>query len=161
MFLPHGYFSFWCLFHIVFLKMAAWAVLHFNITCQMTSIGPGTQTVLHNRATPGICSCALHKSTFRKRICPDSNCRGFAGTHSLADCNFPGTFVFSGDYHTALAVMRFCRTVPFLWAGNFGGLTILRTVFCQGLTVLRTVNYQETLNCRATHKETLNCHIYS
>ena len=33
-------------FHIEFLKMAAWAVLHFNIAHQRTSTSPGTQTVL-------------------------------------------------------------------------------------------------------------------
>ena len=41
-----GYFFFRRRFHKGSLKMAAWAVLHFNITCQMTTTVPGTQTVL-------------------------------------------------------------------------------------------------------------------
>ena len=60
MFLHHGYFSFCRRFHILFFKIAAWAVLHFKITCQMTSIVPGTKTVLRNRSTLGICSCAYY-----------------------------------------------------------------------------------------------------
>ena len=50
MFTRQGYFSFCHRFHIESLKMAAYAELHFNITCQMTSIVPGTKTVLRNRA---------------------------------------------------------------------------------------------------------------
>ena len=35
--------------YIEFLKMVALAVLHFNITSQMTSIAPGTRTVLRKK----------------------------------------------------------------------------------------------------------------
>ena len=59
-------------FHYKILKMAALLVLHFNITHQMTSIVPETQTVLRNRATPGICSFASNCQGFQ--LFPDSSC---------------------------------------------------------------------------------------
>ena len=63
---------------------------------------------------------------------------------SLADCKLLGIFVFSGDFHAALKVMRTsnCRGLTVLRTVNCQGLTVLQTVNCQGLTVLRTVNCQ-------------------
>ena len=145
--------------------MAAWAVLHFNIALQMTRIALGTKTVLHNRKTLGIHSCASLLSA-RRSYCQSfsalagqymffepvisgdwqscrtvldlwaSNCRGLIVLQ---------TVIFLGLlYSAALAVLRTsnfrglssCRTVLVLWASNFQGLTVLRTLFCQGLPVL-------------------------
>ena len=70
-------------FLIGFLKMAARAVLHFRITCEKTSIVPGTQTALRSMATPGICSCASLLSARRSvrtviagdfQLLPDNAC---------------------------------------------------------------------------------------
>ena len=53
----HGYFYSCWRFHKEFLKMAAWAVLHFNIAHQRTSTSPGTQTVLQTaKKSCGECS---------------------------------------------------------------------------------------------------------
>ena len=113
----HIFFKFCCRFHTVFLKMAAWAVLHFNIAHQRTSTSPGTQTVLCNSKSPGIHSCASLLSARR------SYCRSFS---ALAGQYMFFEPVISGD-------LQSCQTVLDLWASYFRGLIVLRTVIFRGL----------------------------
>ena len=62
------FFYFCCRFRTVFLKMVAWAVLHFNIAHQRTTTAPGTQTVLRTAKK----SCGECSPEFPGKLIPKS-----------------------------------------------------------------------------------------
>ena len=92
------------------------ASFQHTVAHQWTSIAPGTQTVLRNRAIPGIQSCASLLSARR------SNCWSFS---ALAGQYMFFESVISGEWQS-------CRTVLDLRASNCRGLTVLRPVNCRG-----------------------------
>ena len=112
------FFYFGLRFCTVILKMAAWAVLQFNITHQMTTTALGTKTVLRNRKTPEIHSCTSLLSARR------SYCRSFS---ALAGQYMFFEPVIARDWQS-------CRTVLDLWASNCRGLIVLRTVIFRGVS---------------------------